>query len=97
MEEPAQEEYILHIKAVSFGTPLQSNKTSVKITVPLNLPPRVDKVYTFSLLENVTVGTMVGRVNSTDPNTENGQVDRLSYTMDVNETGAWNIWFNITF
>ncbi|XP_041350813.1 protocadherin Fat 4-like [Gigantopelta aegis] len=86
-DEPSQDEYTLQIQAVSFGTPLQSNKTLVKIRVPLNRPPTLDSIYTYDLLENVTIGTVVGTINSSDPNTEPGQVDKLHYTIGFNETG----------
>ena len=88
--EPQHEEYRLHVMAEDSGVPKQTAETIVRIQIPINNPPTLSDKISFSVREDVTVNTSIGRIGATDPDIlENG--DYMEYSLD-NKAGKERIF-----
>ena len=79
---PLQEKYTILIKAVDFGVPQLSTEVTVTIRVPLNKPPKLPDNVQFSVYENTTLDTVLGRINATDPDDLTSIKSLLEYSME---------------
>ncbi|XP_067676182.1 cadherin-related tumor suppressor-like [Haliotis asinina] len=77
--EPYHDVFSLHVQAVDNGFPRQSADTTVKIHVPMNKAPTVDKVMSLTMMENLPAGTMVGKVKAVDPDMGVSPEETLEY------------------
>lgn len=90
LDEPRREKYLLYVSAFDFGNPSLSADTTVAINVPLNFEPRVASKTTFSVEENIPVGSNIGQVAATDKNVERGEDDHLRYFIDEETLAGQN-------
>ena len=67
LNEPLREIYQLTVEARDFGIPQHSSETTIEIHVPLNKPADVPKSAIFYIQENELPGTVVGKINVTNP------------------------------
>ncbi|XP_071114980.1 protocadherin Fat 4-like [Haliotis cracherodii] len=95
LDEPRREKYLLHVSAFDFGNPSLSADTTVAINVPLNFEPRVAPKTTFSVEENIPVGSSIGQVAATDKNVERGEDDHLRYFIDEETLAGAGFPFSI--
>ncbi|XP_046553353.1 protocadherin Fat 4-like [Haliotis rubra] len=77
--EPYHDVFNLHVQAVDNGFPRLSADTTVKIHVPINKAPTVDKVMSLTMMENLPAGTMVGKVEAVDPDMGGTPGETLEY------------------
>ena len=84
--EPHIGTYHLEIDALDGGLPRRKNTTLVEVNVLINKPPVVsENSANMAVDENVSVGTMVGKIDAYDPDGDSGN---LKYLMDKNSKGS---------